>query len=142
MILLDCVAKVESAGRLGALRFEPTVFQGDPRWIQGQLSKIMRANTCNEATALMIASTSWGKFQMLGANIYSFTDGDVALNEIFANAGLQQKIYEDFISPRGYNGNELVNDWSEARFQAFALFQNGPGNITGYVSAMKEAINA
>jgi hypothetical protein len=137
MILLDCIALVESSNNSGALRFEQELFESDPSWVQGQVSKIMGANKCSEATALMIASTSWGKFQMLGANLYSFAQGDVPLQSIFSNDALQQELFGLFIKPRGYDPNEAIDDWEGERFGAFAKFYNGPGAIGNYVAAMK-----
>jgi hypothetical protein len=73
--LFDVIALVESRNNPRALRFESAMFS---RMINGTineaqdaiLDEIIKRHICSRATALMIFTTSWGKVQIMGFNLY------------------------------------------------------------------------
>ena len=65
---------VESGNFKYALRFEEKVYNSLKSSVKSQnqtVKRIQDIHYCSEDTARMIASTSWGYYQILGLNIYS-----------------------------------------------------------------------
>lgn len=137
MRLADCVAAVESfGGWQGAIRFESALDLSHPQWVEGQASKIATANRCSIPTALMLACTSFGDYQILGANIYA-GGYDAPILAWWASPAEQDQSFSRFIEPRGFSADEDVTAWDDARFLAFGAFYNG--NAAAYSAAMKKA---
>jgi hypothetical protein len=141
-ILLDAVAKVESGTDYAAMRFEAVTFQNKPAWIEKSVARIMYCHggspKCDATTALMIACTSWGAFQILGANIWSGTYAGTIFD--FANnIEAQTNVFSAFITPRGFHINDQISSWENSEGLEFASFYNGPGNPAAYWAALKAA---
>lgn len=133
------IAQVESSNCLSAVRFESMLNNNHPQWIEGQLDKIQAANGCNVATALMIASTSWGKYQLLGANIYAL-GAKISLLEWWNDPVAQSVSFAFFINPHGFEPSEDIASWTDDRFLKFAAFYNGPGAPAAYAAAMQKVL--
>lgn len=89
----------------------------------------------------MIASTSWGLHQLLGANVYAQGyASDIA--DFLSCPDDQEKIFSSFIAAKGFTGGEDVTAWDSTRFLDFATFYNGPGAPQQYVAAMQKAVTA
>jgi hypothetical protein len=135
--LSDVIADVESSDNPFELRFEASLYQKDPAWVAKQVPAIQKSNGyCDASTALMIACTSWGTYQLLGANIYSLGFAKPIMN--FASEADQDALFQQFIAPEGYSSTEDISGWSEERFTAFATFYNGPDDGAAYVASMKK----
>lgn len=137
---------VESSDNDYAMRFEPASYASNPQWIEGQESAIAHFNDCSDETARMIACTSWGRFQILGANIYALGHTSSIINWINGSTrndgDLQDNTYRKFIQPKGFQPFENCATWADSRFNAYAGFYNGPGNIPAYITLMKRVISA
>jgi hypothetical protein len=132
------VALVESSNDQFALRFEPAMFQSKPIWVIGMLPKILTAHpNMSRDTALMLACSSFGYYQILGANIWSggFTG---KYNEYLSNLTVQFTAFDNFVKQRGFSASEDISKWSDERYANFATFYNGPGASQNYIDALKK----
>src|SRR5574337_403618 len=86
--LAEVIARVESNDDSRALRFEPGVFSNSLAARHEILERIMLANACNRNTARMIYATSWGRFQIMGFNLYAPPAGVTAWpHDVFGFVG-------------------------------------------------------
>lgn len=70
--LEDIISDIESAGNRFAMRFEPHVYertQTSTRY-EAAVNLAKARNKCSRSTACVIVSMSWGKFQIMGFNLY------------------------------------------------------------------------
>lgn len=134
MILLsDCVAQVESSGNPLAMRFEPDY---TPTLSSVQLVQKYAANGyMDNITARMIASTSWGKFQIMGANLYAVLKYEDTIFSYLSDAGSQLVSFRDFISQIGFTDGPF-SMMSENALLKFARLYNGSDV---YASALRQA---
>jgi hypothetical protein len=123
----DIISTIESNGNLGAMRFEPGVYAkiGDKAYAYA-LSHASSLNKCNLNTAEMICCTSWGKFQMMGFNLYGTQFGyPNSIAEYLASEEQQEAMFAKYVCAKGieYSINDLatVPQYREA----FALRYNG-----------------
>lgn len=146
--LMSVIADVESGGNDAAMRFEPGTFA---RWqdaIQKMapvkndiLGVIARVHNCDDATAAMIAATSWGRFQIMGFNLYA-QGSPVAgyrVCDFLAHGSLQTLAFRDFLDrnhlPAAYSA--VFRD--HVSLLDFAQRYNGPGDFQAYAAAMMRA---
>jgi len=138
-MLADCIAKVESSDNVLAIRFEPVMFANKPGWVIPLLGKISGLNqNCDRDTALAIACTSYGKYQILGVNIYD-KGYSTSIAHYWQLESDQDEIFGRFVSSKGFTPIEDVTTWNDATFIEFATFYNGPGAVASYVTSMKKA---
>ena len=138
MRLDECIAMVESSNNNKAIRFEPVMFTNKPTWVLGTLSKIAIVHECSRDTALAIACTSYGYYQILGANIYANGYIKTVFDYVFNKAD-QDIAFAKFIGREGFNSTDDISGWTADQFEKFATFYNGPGNIDGYIDRMEQA---
>lgn len=138
-VLREVVAAVESGGSGGmdALRFEPGVYEGWP--FDAAMKRCQASNGgCSIPTARMISATSWGRFQILGYNLY--LDGySRPVAKFLASAFDQEAALETFLTRRSINWTwaDLVADPRKA--ETFTTRYNGPAGWPSYFERMKEA---
>lgn len=137
ILLSDCVAEVESSNSPYAMRFEAnyTVSNGAARQIQ----KYATACYMDQNTALNIGRTSWGRFQIMGANLYTMLkcqapivhfleDDEMQLNFFNAfceNIGFENSDFQNYLDnpdellsfARCYNGSEIYAESLKAAFE-------------------------
>lgn len=141
--LADVIARVESGNNSFAIRFEPRVFTRFEGAILSPsarelLSTIARANgDCNMATAAMIAASSWGRFQIMGENIYGICRFDAPI-AVFLNGVSQATCFGAFLASHSFNPTAVLND--SAEIIRFATVYNGPANVNEYIAEMQRAI--
>lgn len=143
--LSEVVAWIESRGALSAIRFEPTVYNKFttgaelPKEASAILRRIQAANKCSIHTAAMIYSTSWGKFQLMGFNVYADADFSMPIGEFLASQTAQGSRLVSFLKRNGladYTPQQLAVDQS-ARSH-FAMKYNGAiGYANNIVAALK-----
>ena len=138
MILLDAVEIVESSRNQFAIRFEPSLFQTRPMWAIDDEPLISTINKCDRETAIMIACTSFGAWQMLGCNIYSQGYKNPIANFFEARAA-QQLLAEQFIRECGAEPLADMVRLSDPTLLDFARRWNGPGNPQAYLAALRRA---
>lgn len=123
------IAHVETGNNPHELRFEPATYSAlpmNPPPAKAQiLVNIAHLHHCSSGTARMIYSTSWGKYQMMGFNLYGmlgyqgnifqYAEDDAAQDQTFERFVTLNKIVctvDDFKDPakrahfaQVYNGN-------------------------------------
>jgi hypothetical protein len=105
--LAAIVAWIESRGNQYAIRFEPTVYS---RLMTGALTsdhqdvinRIQAAHSCSVSTAAMIYSTSFGRYQLMGFNIYGKTFSYKArIFDYLNDANVQESSFNMFVKNMG-----------------------------------------
>ena len=120
--LSDCVAQVESANNPCAMRYEPDYV---PTLNSIQLTqKFATAGYMDTITARMIASTSWGKFQIMGANLYAVLKYEDTLVSFLSDVGSQLAAFQSFIGHLGFTDGPFAM-MGEASLLKFARLYNG-----------------
>jgi len=141
-ILLETViARVESADKPYAIRFEDGLYRNPAAWIRQPTVAIAHANACTQATALAIACTSYGLFQILGATLY----GDLAfpnpVSYFHYDAEQQVTQFRALVAKWGFNWEHF--DFGDASMiDKFSLRYNGPKALPAYANQIKAAYAA
>jgi hypothetical protein len=140
MQLCDVVAIVESSNNPHCMRFEPALYASPPEWIVNQLPAIKRAHPwASDDTVKLVATSSFGYYQILGANIWSL--GYTSDFMTYLNDDIDQRtVFTKFIVAHGFSAADDCTQWSIQKFQEFAAFYNGPSGITMYSAAMIQAV--
>jgi N-acetylmuramidase len=147
--LADAVAMVESSGNPHAIRFEPSLYAAQiasptPTEYQPAIDRIQAIHQCSHETAVMMAMTSWGRYQLMGFNLYSpdgFAYGrDVA---VFLESDRDQ------LDAFGWFIGANHIDWAAEQMLVdptlivrFAIAYNGPGDPSEYCARLKAALTA
>ena len=136
-ILLETViARVESSDRPYAVRFERGLFLSPPSWVSGTTSAIAAANHCSSDTALAIACTSYGLFQILGCVLF----GDLRFSNpvlfFWYDAEQQVTQFRALVKRWGFDW-EHFDFTNAALIDKFALRYNGPNALPQYADRMK-----
>lgn len=134
------IMSIESSGNPHALRFEPLQYAA----LQGSLTdkamvaNIAKRNYCNTATALVIASTSFGAYQLMGSNLY-----DLAWNSDIANfltdPASQAIMFGEFLDAHAINFTMADMLADSTKLLKFAKVYNGS---TAYAVSMRTAAAA
>lgn len=144
--LAQMAALIESANDPGAIRFEPEMYA---RWSSALdvdqlavLARIVHANQCSRATALMIACTSWGAYQIMGENLYASGSPSVlySVAEILSSMTIQSGYFWWFVNTKhiNYTLDELKTD--PAKREHYAEVYNGPGNVVAYADRVTKIL--
>lgn len=122
--LSQLIAQAESNNRASAVRFEPA-FKPSELAIQ----KCMKANNCNHSTAAVICAMSFGKYQMMGENIYGgWGFGDPIA--VFMNVDAYQDAgFAWYVNTRdiNYTLSDMVNN--QLTRETFGKKYNGNGPV-------------
>jgi hypothetical protein len=115
-MIIDIIKTIESSNNQYAFRFEEKLYFHH-KALKTKLSKVIKQikvlNNCSTETALMIMSTSWGLFQLLGINIYSLGAYDKSIIDFLMNIEEQSKVFFRFCNVQKIDliktQEELVN---------------------------------
>ncbi len=130
--LMKVIGQIESSNFRFAMRFEPAIHEqvstgarGNDNFIDNIIQKIMAYNYCDEITAEVIYSTSYGLYQIMGFNLYSDLNIAASVGYYMASAGIQQTTFEQFLDLNGINFtlSEMLAD--KEKLDKFALTYNG-----------------
>ncbi len=128
----ELIYTIESENNPHAIRFEPDtyrrytqIYTSDKRLIAPAAAAKL-ANKCSIMTALNIASTSYGRYQIMGFNLYGPElkfNGDVV--QFMQDVNAQDDVFDKFLSSRKINFTiEQLAASEEARVK-FAHLYNG-----------------
>ena len=98
ILLSDVVAHAESAGNRNAVRFEPVVFRKQKASFT--LAHFITGTALSGDTARALGACSWGKFQIMGYNIYGVCGYQKTLAEYLVSDTDQLNTFIKFIAPR------------------------------------------
>lgn len=132
MQLIDVVMKVESGCNPNAVRFESFLYLHTPKWISDQIAVAQDTNKCSFETARMIVCTSWGAWQLLGANICSISNTQVMQYPLET----QRADAMELMRRIGFDGTSI---FTTVDLHTFVKRWNGPNNISAYIAKLHEA---
>jgi hypothetical protein len=98
-MIADVIKTIESSNNQYAFRFEEKLYflhRASKTNLSKVLKRIRMINQCSNDTALMICSTSWGLYQILGINIYGMCGYDKSIINFLKNANDQENVFKDF----------------------------------------------
>lgn len=129
--LSQLAAQVESGNNPGALRFEPAF-----RPSAEAIINCKKANACSNATALVLCAMSFGKYQIMGENLWGLLGYTVDAAHYLNNEDLQDSSYWNFCQRKGIGFSliEVLHD--PAKRLQYARLYNGPGNPVAYGDRM------
>ena len=129
--LSQLAAQVESGNNPGALRFEPAF-----RPSAEAIINCKKANACSNATALVLCAMSFGKYQIMGENLWGYLGTQYCVADYLAIPLLQDRTYADFVARKGiaFSLDEILHD--PAKRLQYARLYNGPGNPVAYGDRM------
>jgi Protein of unknown function (DUF3380). len=134
MILLsDCVGQVESSGNPGAMRYEPDY--NPPLSSIQTVQKYATGGYMDLTTARMIASTSFGEFQIMGANLYAVLKYQKTIADYLTSPQDQLETFRAFIEQLGFS-DDPFSLMSEPAILRFARLYNGS---EVYAQSLQEA---
>lgn len=136
--LASVIKAIESGGNPHRPRFEYHAFIAWP-WTP-VYDRITDKHLCSRDTAQMIATTSWGVYQMLGINIFDPAISGVDPDDIFAyvaDAAMQDASFAGFLKAKAIDWTleELLGDAD--KMQKFCAAWNGPANTATYAGLIR-----
>jgi len=114
--LRDIIALVESNQDKLAIRYEKAVFGN----IWGKLKhydaleRIRKIHKCSYDTAVMIASCSFGKFQIMGFNLYGILRLELHFVNFLLDELKQEKAFDNFIRLIGVEEKTIIEEIKDA----------------------------
>lgn len=138
--LADCIKQVESSNNPLAMRFEPSVYASQAYVDQPKIKLYATNGYISGETASMIASTSWGAYQIMGYNLYDL--GYVGtLADFIISPTRQSQYLIKFFQSRIPNVNPLTlfNQISQTELFNVGQVYNGDGQA--YSAALNNAFN-
>jgi hypothetical protein len=127
------IAHVESGGNKYAMRYEPSThnqIENNPKHWQLIVNKIQKANTCSLETARAIAATSFGKYQVMGFNLYQ--NYRLPVGAFFNSDADQDAAFAHFLISSNLENYTVADLKDKTKRDHFARIYNGPGNVADY----------
>lgn len=124
IMLSEVVAQVESSGNLLAMRYEPA-------WTpQNEMNAQHYATGgwIDEPTAAMICKTSWGKYQIMGDNLYGALGYNGTLVDYLNSPIRQLKYFQAFLRTIGFSDVDF-GTMTPSEKVAFGSAYNGNGPV-------------
>ena len=138
--LAEIIKLIESSNNPLAVRFEPLFYQRlkENNFNDRAIKRIKELHKCNTNTAYMIASTSWGLYQLMGYNLYFYDLTEKTVFEYLFDEQEQEKAFEKFTQLKKINFSieELKTDPEKIR--RFARLYNG--DVEGYSRKIKKLL--
>jgi hypothetical protein len=145
LTLIQALAVVESSGNTLAMRYEPSLDKTPPRWLMAGMANLQIGNPLLSFDAEMkVLSTSFGRYQILGGNLYG--------PSVCFNGPISDFLFDDnqqdywsliFIQKiageHGLSASTEVADISDTVLEDFSSSWNGPGNPSAYAARLREA---
>ena len=137
ILLSDVVAQVESNNNPLAMRFEEAAYKANSPTAASHLAihRYATGGYVSLYTAHMIAYTSWGKYQIMGYNLYGKCGWQHPLADFLITDDAQIAMFRRFIAPKF--SDVPFPTMAEHELLAFAKMYNGNGPV--YSDALKTA---
>lgn len=132
IMLSDVVAQVESSNNPLSMRYEPA-------WVphnEVNAQKYAANGWIDEPTAAMICKTSWGKYQIMGDNLYGTLQYTGTIVDFMTNTLRQLRFFQAFLRGIGFSDG-LFGEMSSVQILDFAEKYNGNG--PAYAQALQRA---
>lgn len=126
ILLSDVVAATESSDSPLAMRFEPGY---QPSALgESNAKKYATASYCNQNTAIAICQFSYGRYQIMGDNLYNELDYQQTLVSFLTSGVAQLVMFKKFIDKGGFQ-DVAFDTMTDAELVAFGDYYNGAGNV-------------
>lgn len=142
--IADVIAIVESSNNQKAIRFEPLTYNNNVNKVNNIITIIQNANKCSLGTARMIYCSSFGKYQIMGFNLYNPASCALGINivDYLNSSSLQDSTFYSFLKsahldPNIYTPQAMANN-PNLQVQ-FGNVYNGNG--TAYAVGIKNALH-
>lgn len=122
LTLADLVAAVESGNNQFAIRYEPNFV---PSALAVKRCQNSQNGFCSVATAKIICASSWGKYQIMGENIYGLLNLSFSIGKFLSDPDSQREIFDSFLTKKNINFSlaEILSD--QAKRDSFSIKYNG-----------------
>ena len=133
------ISQIESGNLPDAIRFEPTVYSRYATISPNEIiRKIQILHDCDLSTANMLASTSWGLYQIMGYNMIQL-GLDISFFNYLNSTNLQLVYFLKFVNQHNinYTTAEIYN--SQVKGTHFAETYNGSAQ---YYLLMRKTIKS
>jgi hypothetical protein len=125
--LAAIIRAVESSNNYSALRFEPGMYALANPGMAG-LSLCMQKNACNDETAKVLLSMSFGAYQIMGFNLWGGLNCEQSAASFLNDAIAQDNVFSAFLDK-----NDIAYSWAEMKVNPaclnhFAVNYNGSGS--------------
>jgi hypothetical protein len=144
--LLQCIGIIESHGRYHATRFESHLHTSPPVWLMRGFDNLVKFNPDLVHGAHRIAlATSYGKYQILGGNIYMSKQWNGIQYEKPLDTWINSEAdQEEFGALQirlmtRFSDQMLLRDMSNDDVALVARRYNGPGAIAAYSAKLRRA---
>lgn len=140
--ILSVITTIEDGGKNWPPRFEYEWFLNHAGAITPVIANARTYNgNCSWTTARMLCATSWGKYQVMGFNLYSPPLFQHSVETFLLDEnGEQEKYVMDFLARHDINFSVDELRSSEDARRQFATRYNGPGNVDDYATRIEGAI--
>ena len=137
--LARVISQIESSNLPDAIRFEPAIYQ---KFATASPHRMIRSiqlmHDCDLATANMLASTSWGLYQIMGYNLIDL-GLDVTFFQYLDNSNLQKVFFLKFVNDHNINFTTAEVYTDQEKGVRFAETYNGSD---AYYLTMRKTIKS
>jgi len=141
-VISKVIRYVESGNFKYALRFEEKVYnslKGNFRKENQIINRIKDIHYCSEDTARMIASCSWGYYQILGLNIYSLCGYNDLIFKFIEDDNKQEEAFYRFCELKKISLLKAEKDLHDLTIVSI-MIEAGKQNVGDYVKAFQDYV--
>lgn len=109
-MLHKIISLVESGNNQYAMRFEENIFLKFSRHTYSLIKTVAEINQCSLDTSRVILACSWGKYQILGINLYTICKLKNPVLQFVCNETLQDEAFNKFIIHKKVNATLVEQD--------------------------------
>lgn len=131
----DIIASIESSNADWAIRFERRAFAAiTNKGGNDTTAKIQRVHHCSADTARMLYATSFGRYQIMGFNLWGILRYSMTYAEFIADPDAQADAFNAFLIVKGiqYSPADLMD---AVKRRNFALRYNGSAKYADRILA-------
>ncbi len=136
LTLADLIAQAESSNNKFAIRYEPT-----HKPSLTFVSRMMAFAKCSRDTAIVLCSSSWGLYQIMGDELMAL---GLPFSPIYYcnDTALQYSYFNEVLNEKGlaaYTLDNIINNEDDRLH--FAIKYNGPGQPEVYAQYLLDTYN-
>lgn len=109
-MLKEIIAYVESGNNQYAIRFEERYFVKMNKYNYALLSQVSEINQCSLDTSRVILSCSWGKYQIMGYNLYTLLRLREPVGKYLCDNTLQDVSFETYLFLKKIDEQKVEKD--------------------------------
>lgn len=137
ILLSDCVARVESSDNPLAMRFEPG-YQPSAKG-EANAKSYATGGYVSQNTAIAICQFSYGRYQIMGDNLYNELNYQHSLIAFLTSGMVQLYTFKQFLKLGGFSDVDF-STLTQEELVAFGDYYNGNGTV--YAQSLIKAYQA